>query len=58
MCEQKEISLVDHGKISTKRHLKKADFILMLMVNLFLLNILEVFKKILIDGASGITEIT
>ena len=58
MCEQKEISLVDHGNISTRRHFKKADFILMLMVNLFLLNILEVLKKNLIDGASGITEIT
>ena len=29
----------------------------MRMVNLFLLQILEIFKKNLIDGASGITKI-
>ena len=56
ICGQKEIPMVDHGNINTKIHFKKADYILMLMVNL--LNLLNLKNlKILIDGASGITNI-
>ena len=43
ICEQKEIPMVDHGNINTKIHFKKADYILMLMVNL--LNLLKIFRK-------------
>ena len=57
ICEQKEIPLIDHGNISTERHLNKSKLHLNGMVNLFLLKTLEIFLKNLIDGASGITEI-
>ena len=43
ICEQKEIPMVDHGNINTKIHFKKADYILMLIVNL--LNLLKIFRK-------------
>ena len=43
ICEQKEIPMVDHDNINTKIHFKKADYILMLMVNL--LNLLKIFRK-------------
>lgn len=43
ICEKKEIPMVDHGNINTKIHFKKADYILMLMVNL--LNLLKIFRK-------------
>ena len=35
----------------------KADYFLMRIVNLFLLKVLEISLKILIDGTSGITRI-
>ena len=57
ICEQKEISLTDHSNINTKRHLNKADDIFMLIVNLFLLKISEIFKNVFIDGTTGITKI-
>ena len=43
ICEKKEIPMIDHGNINTKIHFKKADYILMLMVNL--LNLLKIFRK-------------
>ena len=54
ICEQKEIPVVDHDDINTKRHLNKSS----LHLNVHGKSVfVKVFEKCLIDGASVITTI-